>query len=120
VPTDVDFAFLQDVLARAVAFWLVVLVVLPFSAPFSTCDLATFAGTPAARHADGSGGKARVADSATSHVLPIGRIAGRLRLLAAAQLHSRVFGLLHEFPVSGPPLVILISAAAVPSPALRI
>lgn len=37
-------------LPKFVASWLIVLVVVPFTAPFSTCDLAAFFGSGQARH----------------------------------------------------------------------
>ena len=68
-------------LSRTCALWLVVLILLPFSAPFSTCDLATV--FPAAsRHdsADPVRAHAPIAspyDAANTHVLPFTRVTAR-------------------------------------------
>jgi hypothetical protein len=80
-------------LSRVCAIWLVMLIVLPFTAPFATCEVsAPSSGT----------GVRSLADRATSHALPVprttrtrvklavsmARAAVRLRLpLAAAQIH---------------------------------
>jgi hypothetical protein len=81
-------------LAKAVAFWLAVLILLPFSAPFSTCDLASL--LPATHTGDGQKEPLRqgwpsssVEDSAASHALPFVRPASRFKLLTASLLDSR-------------------------------
>jgi len=70
-------------LSRVCAAWLVALIVLPFSAPFSTCDLETL--FPAAnRHAPahpGSPSPATLLAHATSHAIPMARSAGRVKFV---------------------------------------
>ena len=57
-------------LSRICAGWLALLILLPFSAPFSTCDLAMILGSQDAAHADGSGTTTLAAPVAATHALP--------------------------------------------------
>ena len=67
-------------LARAAAILLIALGLTPFTAPFSTCDFATFSGTAPEPH---DVAKASLADpSATARVTPMVNAAGRVRLAA--------------------------------------
>jgi hypothetical protein len=75
--------------AKISAACLVVLILLPFTPPFSTCDLHTLFHTEF--HAGTTGdcvplqssrGLPSLVDAATAHALPIARAAGRLELLA--------------------------------------
>jgi hypothetical protein len=69
------------------AVWLLLLIALPFSAPFSTCDLATFLsgtseqtiGHPVAPH-----GPVSLDNSATPHVLPHARVTTRQQRMVVA------------------------------------
>jgi hypothetical protein len=83
-------------LARTFALWLVVLILLPFSAPFSTCDLATVFSPAAGRHqsADPVRTHAPIAspfDTANTHVLPLARVTARGKFVAL-EMHSPVAG----------------------------
>lgn len=64
-------------LSRICAGWLALLILLPFSAPFSTCDLSMILGSQDATHADGSGTRAVAAHGAATHALPHTRTAHR-------------------------------------------
>jgi hypothetical protein len=69
-------------LRNVCAVWLVSLIVLPFSAPFSACDLATFfpaAEQDATTQPIGPGTPGSLADAATSHALPVARVTARSR-----------------------------------------
>ena len=77
-------------LARFWACWLVFLILLPFSAPFSTCDPSVL--FPAAQGVGAAG------DGATSHALPAGRIGNQVRFLIASQLYSRAVVGEHNSP----------------------
>jgi len=79
------------VLTRIAALWLIVLIVSPFSAPFSTCDLATLTRSNITH----AGGPVRsptpfrsLEDAAASHAVPVAPVASRLKLLSAADLRS--------------------------------
>jgi len=82
-----------SIVAKAVAFWLVVLILLPFSAPFSTCDLASL--LPATRTDDGRPPAPHgwpipsVGDPSSAHALPFVRAASRVKLFAPLPLGSR-------------------------------
>jgi hypothetical protein len=78
--------------SKMCAAWLVLLVLLPFSAPFSTCDLESlFAGET--RHTSQpqrpSRPSALLADAATTHALPLTRSTERVKFLASV-LHSLI------------------------------
>ncbi len=71
-------------MSRVCALSLVALILLPFSAPFSTCDLGSL--FPGAAHQAAHPLKSRVpvaslGDSATSHALPLPRSIQRLKLV---------------------------------------
>jgi hypothetical protein len=80
-------------LSRTCALSLVILIALPFSAPFSTCDFATvfsvksrLATSPSADR-DGAGRESRsqaasLGDPARSHALPHTRVTSRSKLVA--------------------------------------
>jgi hypothetical protein len=61
-------------LKRLCAIWLVALIVLPFSAPFSTCDAARLFASDDSDQADPS----------TTHALPVARPGGRVKLAVVA------------------------------------
>lgn len=68
-------------LSRVTACWLVALVLLPFTAPFRTCDLAAFFGARAQHAPISRSSSATLAnDSSVANVPAISRI-GRVRLL---------------------------------------
>jgi hypothetical protein len=97
-----------SMLAKAAALWLAVLILLPFSAPFSTCDLASLvsetdqaAGTP--HHGPAVG------DGAAFHALPFVRAASRLKVFTASPFGSRALAVMR--PPAQPPRVV----AAVPA-----
>jgi len=71
-------------LAKTVAALLVVLTLLPFTAPFSTCDLATLVGGTLPEPAPGNHPRSLTSsrDRSISQVRPLVRSAGRLRPLA--------------------------------------
>jgi hypothetical protein len=62
-------------LSRLCALWLVTLIVLPFTAPFSTCDAPSSPSQSYARS---------LADTATSHALPVARAVVRVKLAVSA------------------------------------
>jgi hypothetical protein len=74
-------------LSRVTACWLVALVMLPFTAPFRTCDLAAFFGARAQQapisRTSSSGTATLATDSSVANVPAISRI-GRVRLLEPA------------------------------------
>ena len=72
--------------ARACAVWLVLLIVAPFSAPFSVCDVSTFVAQthPVSSPMKSSGTLASLAD-ATTHTLPVVRTIKRVKATDAAQ-----------------------------------
>ena len=81
-----------DMLTRACALWLVALIVAPFSAPFSVCDIATFfdvdhTQSPAAP-VTSARSAATIAD-ATTHTLPVVRTKLRVKVMDGAG-HSAV------------------------------
>jgi len=112
--------------AKASALCLIVLILLPFSAPFSTCDLASL--LPETQAGRGASPPVRhgwltpsIADAATSHALPFVRTASRVKLFTASPRGSR--GLAFVLPVSGRPRAIAAApdaASAVSHPPLRI
>jgi len=88
-------SFSIAMLSRTCALSLVVLIVLPFSAPFSTCDFATvlsvknrhvsspFANRHAAPARESRSQAASFGDPARSHALPHTRLASRIKLVAS-------------------------------------
>jgi hypothetical protein len=83
----------QTVLSRVCAPWLVLLIVLPFSAPFPTCDLASLGAGPG-RHTTDQPVRSRVpmaalAVAANTHALPVARATQRHKSVASP-LHSLI------------------------------
>jgi hypothetical protein len=77
-------------LSRVFAVWLVTLILLPFSSPFSTCDASSFFAsdeqydeTSGANSALGS-----LTDVGASQALPVGRVGGRARSIVSAANES--------------------------------
>jgi hypothetical protein len=58
-------------LSRLCAIWLVTLIVLPFTAPFATVEAAA---SPSDPHVHA------LANSATAHALPVGRVSVRIKV----------------------------------------
>jgi len=81
-------------LSRVCAVWLVALILLPFSAPFSTCDVQTlFPGASRDTTAPTPHSPLPVVsldDGATRHALILPRATGRVRLAASAFLRLHV------------------------------
>ena len=73
-------------LSRVFAVWLVSLIVLPFTPPFSTCDAwSVFASDEQYDETSGAYSPlGSLSDTATSHALPAGRIGGSARSVSAA------------------------------------
>ena len=104
--------------AKASALCLLVLILLPFSAPFSTCDLAsllpeTHAGDEASHPVRSGWPAASIADAATSHALPFVRTASRMKLFTASPPGSR--GLAVVLPASRIPRAIAAARGAASS-----
>jgi len=78
------------VLSRVCAVWLVTLILLPFSAPFSTCDASSlFASYDQSDDAAGASLlDDSVTDPGTSHALPAGRAVERAKSTGAASSAS--------------------------------
>jgi hypothetical protein len=94
------------VLSKLSALWLIVLILLPFTAPFPTCDIAAFFGRSAADQslplAPPTSSAALLADAVSSLlVLPLASMAGQLRQVALSDLNTPYF-------VVRSPLVILV------------
>jgi len=71
-------------ISRVVAFWLVTLIVLPFTAPFATCEA----------QASQSGSSVRsLADPATTHALQVARTLARTRIKVAVSTAGTRVGL---------------------------
>jgi hypothetical protein len=71
-------------LARACAVWLITLIVAPFSAPFSVCDVATFFDVPHTASSAAPIKSSRAAASlgdATTHTLPVVRAKTRIKVM---------------------------------------
>jgi hypothetical protein len=90
--------------SKACAAWLVLLILLPFAAPFPTCDLGslfTSADSKAARQPLGpTRPAASLADAATAHALPLTRTAHRLKF-GTSPLHYLIRGAAaHGSPVT--------------------
>jgi hypothetical protein len=74
--------------ARACAVWLVLLIVAPFSAPFSVCDVSTFVGVAQTQSTSGPVKSSRTLASladATTHTLPVVRTIKRVKATDAVQ-----------------------------------
>jgi hypothetical protein len=74
-----------SVISRACALWLIVLILTPFSAPFSVCDVSTFfqvkqSAPPSPLRAPRSKASA---DDTTGHALPAARVMKRDKAMDA-------------------------------------
>jgi hypothetical protein len=72
-------------LSKACVGWLLLLIVLPFSAPFSTCDLSTFLSGTSEQQAQPPivpHGPVSLDSSASPHVLPHARVSNRQQRMA--------------------------------------
>src|SRR5690242_2771925 len=86
-------------IARVFALWLVTLIVLPFTAPFATCDTQSRSGSSVRS----------VADPETTHALPVARAAARSRIKIAVSTSGTTLVLrlpiaaerVHHAPASG-------------------
>jgi hypothetical protein len=78
------------VLARISAVSLLVLILLPFSAPFQTFDVTQVVGRGRAHQNPAITRAATALDSSPAHVIPVSRLAGRTRLSGSADSRSRV------------------------------
>jgi hypothetical protein len=80
---------MRTMLAKTSAVALLVLACSPFTAPFSTCDLATLLAERADRSrlppADTRSRKASLTDASLSQLVPLARTAGRGRLLTLSR-----------------------------------
>jgi hypothetical protein len=125
-PAPAQLAFIllpatTSMLAKASALWLAILILLPFSAPFSTCDLASLlpethsASTPS-RPAHHGWPVPSVGDSAASHALPFVRAASRSKLLTASLLDSRGAAVVLQSPRDPRAFAAAPGAAASVSP----
>jgi hypothetical protein len=72
---------------------LLVLILSPFTAPFSTCDLATFAGDSNAHRVPSSQATSIAADTAVSIVPSIVTRTVRVKLLALSDRHISCIGI---------------------------
>jgi hypothetical protein len=81
----------QTMLTRACAVWLVVLIVAPFSAPFSVCDVETFFDVQRMPPSSAPVKAARTAatvNDATTHTLPVLRTKPRVKVMDAVRRPS--------------------------------
>jgi hypothetical protein len=73
-------------LSRVFAVWLVSLILLPFTPPFSTCDASSL--FPSDEQSDETSAAysplGSLTDTATAHALPVGRIGGRGKSVVVA------------------------------------
>lgn len=96
-------------LSKLCAGWLSILIVLPFAAPFSTCDLATLVHSVTRHSASGEllapGSHTSSEAGTATHALPNYRLKHRKQLVAAG-------GLLHASPM--PTSDILADRATTP------
>jgi hypothetical protein len=69
------------VVSRVLALWLVTLILLPFSAPFSTCDLSSLFGSdsPYDESSDAFAPLGALTDTAASQALPVARIGSKVK-----------------------------------------
>jgi hypothetical protein len=84
------------VLSQLSAIWLVVLILLPFTAPFPTCDLADFFGGGATDQevplAPPTSATALIAEAVSSLLVPpLARMARQLRQIASSDLNTPHF-----------------------------
>ena len=97
-------------LARACALWLVALIVAPFCAPFSVCDVSTFFDVPPTQSYYAPVKSARTAptvNDAATHTLPVVRTKPRVKVMDGVHhpsLWSMEFarGFAHRRPGSVP------------------
>jgi hypothetical protein len=94
------------VLSRFAAIWIVALILLPFTAPFPTCDIADCLGRRAPDQrvpvAPPTSSAALIVDAESSLLVPpVARMARLLKQAALADLNTPQFGF-------RPPLVILV------------
>jgi hypothetical protein len=81
------------VISKLSAIWLVVLILLPFTAPFPTCDVADFFGRGATDQgvplAPPTSSTALIADAMSSLLVPpLARMATQLRRIASSDLNT--------------------------------
>ena len=93
-------------LSKFSALWLVVLILLPFTAPFPTCNIADFLGRSAADHrmapVQPTSPTTLIADAESSLLVPpLATMASQLRQVASSDLNTPRFAV-------GSPLVILV------------
>jgi hypothetical protein len=73
------------VLSRVCAVWLVTLILLPFSAPFSTCDASSLFASEAQSDETSSASPFDAStDTGASHALPVARPGLRVKLAVSA------------------------------------
>ena len=106
-------------LSRVFAVWLVSLILLPFTPPFSTCDASSlFASDEQYDEASAAYSPlGSLTDTATVHALPAGRIGGRAKsvMSAADEPTGIVFQLTrHRIPDNAMPRTFLSAPFAVP------
>jgi hypothetical protein len=115
------------VLSELSAIWLVVLILLPFTAPFPTCDVADVFGGGAADQgvplAPPTSSTALIADAVSSLLVPpLARMAWQVRQIASSDLNTPHFA--QRSPLATlVPLVDLhdgTRAQRLPSPPLRL
>lgn len=109
-------------LAKIAATLLVVLTLSPFTAPFPTCDLETWLGgaNPEPHTKQSRSLTAMAGDASLSQVRPLGRSAGRTRLVALSG--PGAVNAVRKLPagVVVPTVSSAVSAALVPRAVLRI
>ena len=72
-------------------WWMVLLILLPFTAPFPTCDVSDFLTDAAHHHAPPlQSSTASLGDAAYSFVPPLATTEGRLKLVVVSRLASRL------------------------------
>jgi hypothetical protein len=114
------------VLSRISALWLVALVLLPFTAPFPTCDIVDFFGRGAPYHgvplAPPTSSRALIADAEWSLLVPpLPRVARQLRQVALSDLDTTHFAITWPLVILVPPVGSDgIDTAPPPSTTLRL
>jgi hypothetical protein len=74
----------QRRLAQCFASLLIALTLLPFTAPFPSCDFSTLAATDGPSHDHKTSAAILLSDDAVSHALPCGTLSPRMRGVAMA------------------------------------
>ena len=101
-------------LSRVFALWLITLILLPFSAPFSTCDLASFLGSDSKydESSDAYAPLGSMTDTADSHALPVAKSVGRVKfpVLADAGLTTRGTERMHGWTLRDTSVVRTVSS----------